>query len=61
MKNIFTNKKIYQMLGSEGPAKTDSNKKYGKDASMQEALQNPKVYKKGKRKGLRKAKRLAKK
>ncbi len=49
------------MLGSEGPAKTDPNKKYGKDASMQEALQNPKVYKKGKRKGLRKAKRLAKK
>ena len=108
------------MLGSKGPAKTDPNKKDGKDASlygtlkegiksvpntlktlvnigtksrseldtmvkkklkekgrndkskgpskkdpllsdMQEALQNPKVYKKGKRKGLRKAKRLAKK
>ena len=38
------------------PAKTDPLL-----SDMQEALQNPKVYKKGKRKGLRKAKKLAKK
>ena len=27
MKNIFTNKKIYQMLGSQGPARRKTSKK----------------------------------